>query len=152
MTTEIGTGAETFPIIERPWHEDAPIVKPARKPRAPKKEVRTVWLGCLQTFHDGPDRDGKGVVATLRGETIGELIKDIYKTATYYNGQGYAVRAEDLERVCATCHGTGVISRERPRNVYKAKRCPECKGHAKFETMPPIVLEPHGNIRIINRP
>lgn len=137
MAHEIN-GRESFPIVERPWHEDAP---PARKPRA-KKDVPTFWHGYVQTFQAGPEQTRAGVSASIRGDTIPGLMMDAFRMGAYYLSLGYRVEIRYIERCCSECWGTGSITPQTGRGAFRAKTCPVCKGHAVFETMSdfPLVL------------
>jgi hypothetical protein len=136
---------ETFPINDRPWHEDAPT---ARKPRT-KKAMKTQWSGWVQTYPVAGKPDIKGCSVTVGADTISELIQDIFRHGTYYLSLGYKVSVEKLRETCAACTGDGTIRAWRKGHGWTDKQCPECKGHAVISTLNDFDLRASMNVKIV---
>src|SRR5881409_3829198 len=89
-----------------------------------RKDIKTFWHGTVQTFHNGPERNGwGGVSASIRGDTIPGLMMDAFRVGAYYMAQGYRVEIRHIEECCSECWGTGSVTPQTGRGEFRAKKC-----------------------------
>ncbi len=87
-------------------------------------------------------------VGTPGCETLAEALSLAFQDATYYILQcGYDAPTISVSAYCRKCGGTGHLRIDRPRSV-KHRRCPDCKGRAVTEVIPPFVAKLHENCQV----
>jgi hypothetical protein len=114
-----------------------------------KKTVKTRWYGWLQTYPDPNEPDRQGCSTSVGGDTVSELIQDIFRNGTYYLALGYRVTVEKVRETCAACDGDGEIRCWKKGHGWGRKQCPECKGHAVFATLNDFDLLASMNVKIV---
>lgn len=96
-------------------------------------KLETVWTYSLDYgTAENPTRSG------MSGgqDTLGETIRDMFKSVAFYLGRGYEVRGKITEH-CKLCAGVGKVPKKgrRPRLFPEMKPCPACKGQKPSETI-----------------
>jgi hypothetical protein len=91
--------------------------------------------------------DGKSATSAA-GNTLPELIADVYRTASYYA----SIRPGDrivlkLSRMCVRCEGAGRIA---TRRRFGFKPCSACKGADTLQEFDPIELKMSESVKITN--
>lgn len=121
------------------------MTRTARQPNPINPDsIPTRWFAWV-------DFNGGKSSASAGGNTLPELIADIYMTASYYA----SVRPDDkitlrgLCRMSVACDGTGAAPRK-GRIPYRRKPCPACKGHGILREYNPIALVLSGGVKITN--
>ncbi len=115
-----------------------------RKPVDPST-IKTEYSGFIQTYPRADDPDYRGCSCSAYGNTIPELMADVFRTATFYVANGYRVALERLTLNCAACHGVGSLcySPRKPR-----KPCKACRGKGELIEFDPIALKPSDSVTI----
>jgi hypothetical protein len=99
-----------------------------------RKTIPTIWQGFISvTNADGTSAGSHSVT----GADLSQFMADVFKYGTFLKGEpDRQCEVNEIERVCATCGGSGC----RYRNGI-AFPCKACKGQPVLETLPPFPLE-----------
>ena len=70
--------------------------------------------------------------ASVKGNTLEELLTDMVQTVCYYVGLGYeVVWVRSIVERCGVCAGDGVVVVKR-----KVKKCTACGGRGRYAELP----------------